>query len=205
MRRVDDMRARRQYHDDLFRDWLEVGAEVAGALKRDDLLLGWLDTDMPEDVLIVACMRLLAVTTLTPPMVNSAVGPILIRRPPMQGPVAVNWPSLSRVTVNVPWKGSTPSGPCLPPRSTVISAPSPAACAASAAAGSAITHITAPSALLRTMASSRPVVSPVPPQPGLSCVSARRRVCSRSSRSPSPVGRRRPAIAVPPRRPAPTR
>src|SRR6266498_457966 len=56
-------------------------------------------------------MRLLVTATLTPPMVNSAMGPRSMSRPPETAPVVRILPSRRRLTRNVPLRGLTPSGP----------------------------------------------------------------------------------------------
>src|SRR6202521_6341920 len=68
--------------------------------------------------------------------------------------------------------GASPDMPDLPPSASVTVAPTPAAWAALAEAGSQIAPIAARVALLRTSARSLPVVSESPPAPGLSWVSA---------------------------------
>src|SRR3546814_12468950 len=51
--RIDQMRARRHHDQDFLGDGLEVGAEMAAALARQDLLVLRLDAAMAENVLIV--------------------------------------------------------------------------------------------------------------------------------------------------------
>src|SRR5215510_16576825 len=49
---IGQVAARRQHHDHLLGDRLELGAEMAGALETEDFLLCGLDAQMPERRLI---------------------------------------------------------------------------------------------------------------------------------------------------------
>ena len=169
-RGVGDHRAGRGGDDHRLGDRLEVGAEMHGGFQHQDAAVRGLDPDMADQRLIQRLHLARHHDRPHPGATSiSAVGPRSAGLPRSIGPVPTNTPSVSFSTVACTGSG-TPSD--LPPRSSGSRAPSPAAWQAAAAASSLMSASSAPCAPWRISSASSPVVSPCPPPPGLSCVSA---------------------------------
>ena len=146
--------------------------ESAPTLEGEDaLLLGSMPT-WRNISWSAACTFFEARTTRTWPRCRTAIGPRFIRNPAKNGPVHVNWPSPRAATLNSPASGTWPGTPDVSPSAKAAVRPTPTSCACLAETRSISKPATASRASRSSSAASRPVVSPLPPAPGLSCVSA---------------------------------
>ena len=172
-RGIGARRTGRRHHQDLPCDRLEVRAEMHRALERQDRAAaparcrrgGTSPGRQPAP-----CFE--ASTTRTLPCSSTAIGPSFIAKPLNIGPVHVKLPSASATTLNSPASGTCPGTPDVSPRRNSAVRPIPSSCACLALARSISSPSTASRGSRSMSAASRPVVSPLPPAPGLSCVSA---------------------------------
>ena len=102
---------------------------------------GWMPT-MRSNCRSSNCFLPLTTATSMPSMDRQALGPSCTDTPVIIGPIRVQAPSLRALTLKRPRTGRSLGWPVkvgtAQPRAMSISAPTPAACAASAAAGSNI-------------------------------------------------------------------